>query len=48
MNDYKNYLRMDAITFEMLMSKVAPLIERKDTVLREAIPTNVRLQMTTV
>ena len=34
---FHNFLRMDLSTFELLLSKVGPLITRKDTVMRKAI-----------
>lgn len=42
-NDYRNYLRMDENEFQILLKKVTPFIEKKDTVLREAISPRVRL-----
>ena len=34
---YRNFVRMDAATFEELLVKVAPLITRKDTKMRQCI-----------
>lgn len=36
--DWHNYLRMDEETYLRLLSLVTPLIIKKDTVMREAIP----------
>lgn len=41
--DYRNYLRMDEITFKILLNKVAPLIQKRNTHLREAISPENRL-----
>lgn len=41
-----NFLRMTSTDFEILLQKVAPLITKKDTHFREAIPTKVRLALT--
>ena len=43
---YSNFLRMDAATFDELLRLVAPLIKRKDTVMRQAIPSGERLALT--
>ena len=45
-SSYCNFLRMSASTFENLLSKVAPLITRRDTVMRQAIPAGERLALT--
>ena len=37
-SSYLNFVRMNASTFETLLTKVAPLIARKDTNMRDAIP----------
>jgi len=39
---FKNFTRMSSSTFEMLLSKVAGHIQRKDTVFRECIPVDTR------
>jgi hypothetical protein len=44
--DWHNYLRMDEETYLQLLSLVAPLIEKKNTVMRNAIPPNERLTAT--
>ena len=43
---YKNYLRMDATTFEELLQKVAPIISKQDTQMRDAITAGKRLAVT--
>ena len=35
--DYKNYLRMDLATFEELVTRLTPSLEKKETVMRRAI-----------
>lgn len=45
-NDFKNYMRMDVAKFEELLQKVKPLIEKKNTVMREAISPYQRLSIT--
>ena len=44
--DYKNFLRMDHDTFTHLLTAVTPLIEKKDTQFRDAIPPKERLTST--
>ncbi|XP_067647650.1 putative nuclease HARBI1 [Eurosta solidaginis] len=44
--DFKNYVRMDKETFEVLLSKVAHRINKRDTVMRKAIPARHRLTLT--
>ena len=36
-SSYKNFVRMDAVTFEDLLSAIAPRITYQDTVMRQAI-----------
>ena len=43
---YCNFVRMNATTFEELLGRVAPLIGRKDTVMRKAISPGERLALT--
>lgn len=43
---FKNYLRMDDDSFQILLELVRPLITRKDTVMREAITAEERLIIT--
>ena len=45
-NDYKNYLRMDESLFQELLAKVRNRIERRNTVMRNAIPAEQRLAAT--
>ena len=45
-SSYLNFVRMNASTFETLLTKAAPLIARKDTNLRDAIPPGERLAVT--
>ena len=45
-SSYLNFVRMNASTFETLLTKVAPLIARKDTHMRDAIPPGERLAVT--
>jgi hypothetical protein len=43
---YKNFLRMDAQSFVKLTTLLAPIIQRQDTRLRQAIPVHERLAVT--
>ena len=43
---YKNYLRMDLETFEELVSKLEPLLKKKDTRMRNAISPGEQLAVT--
>ena len=43
---YRNFVRMDASTFEELLGRVGPRITRQDTVMRNAIPPGERLAVT--
>lgn len=43
---YTHFLRMDPSTFENLLKLVAPLITKKDTIIRKAIPAGERLALT--
>ena len=45
-DDYKNFLRMDEEGFQTLLELVRPDIQKKDTVMREAIPASQRLSIT--
>ena len=36
-SSYKNYVRMHVSTFEELLQKVAPIMTRQDTHMRDAI-----------
>lgn len=44
--DYKNFLRMNHDTFMNLLTVVGPLIEKRNTKLRDAIPASERLTRT--
>ena len=46
MSSYRNFVRMNAATFETLLNMVAPLIFPKDTNMRGAIPPGERLALT--
>ena len=35
--DYRNFLRMDAVTFDELLDLVTPLIQKKTIVIREPV-----------
>ena len=43
---YRNFLRLDAATFDELLHLVTPLIKHEDTVMRQAIPPGERLALT--
>jgi len=43
---YRNFVRMDNDSFNLLMSKVGPLITRQDTTMREAVSSAERLAVT--
>ena len=45
-SSYRSFVRINASQFEELIMKVAPLIARKDTVMRQAIPVGERLALT--
>lgn len=45
-SSYRNFVRMDASTFEELLTRVAPRITYQDTVFRQAIPPAERLAIT--
>ena len=45
-SSYRNFIRMDAATFEKLLRMVTPLTTYKDTVMREAITPGERLAVT--
>ena len=45
-SSYRNFLRMDSNSFEMLLNAVAPLIVHEDTTMRPAIPPGERLAVT--
>lgn len=43
---FDNFTRMSASDFEYLLEKVSPLISKKDTLKRDAIPAKIRLAIT--
>ena len=43
---FQNFLRMDVTSFQLLLLKVTPTIERQDTMMRKSIPAPVRLALT--
>jgi len=43
---YRKFLRMDDDSFSILLQRIAPTIQRQDTVLRKAIPAEERLSLT--
>lgn len=45
-SSFQNYVRMEQLIFEELLHAVAPLIEKRDTVMRQAIPVRNRLSVT--
>lgn len=45
-HDFRNYLRMSVSTFYLLLSKVEPYIVKKDTVMRNSITAEARLEAT--
>lgn len=42
-DDYKNYLRMDANTFDDLLGRLKKYLQKQDTTMRQSIPPNERL-----
>lgn len=45
-NDWRNYLRMDATTYNRLLELVTPFIKKDDTCMRKAISSHERLSAT--
>ena len=45
-SSYRNFVRMDAVTFEELLTSVAPRITYQDTLMRQALPPGERLAIT--
>lgn len=45
-NDWRNYLRMDATTYNRLLALVSPYIKKDDTCMRKAISPHERLSAT--
>ena len=44
--DFRNFVRMNTNLFDILLGLVAPEIQKKDTIMREAIPATQRLAIT--
>ncbi|ESO93725.1 hypothetical protein LOTGIDRAFT_100028, partial [Lottia gigantea] len=44
--DFKNFLRMDANSFDELLDMITPLIEKQKTNMRDPISPNERLSVT--
>lgn len=44
--EFDNFMRMSLTDFEYILTKVSPIISKKDTQLRQAIPAKVRLAIT--
>lgn len=44
--DFRNFLRMNAASYDELLDMVRPLIQKEDTIMREAIPASERLSIT--
>ena len=44
--EYKGIFRMSQPDFNFLLKLISPIIGKKDTLLREAVPSSVRLQVT--
>ncbi|KAM4033986.1 uncharacterized protein ACNLHF_020696 [Anomaloglossus baeobatrachus] len=43
---FRNYLRMSEESFKLLLQRITPLIQRKNTVMRAAVPVDERLAVT--
>ena len=46
LSSYRHFLRMDSISFEELLIKVAPIIKKMDTVMRDAKEEYVKVSVT--
>ncbi len=46
--DFKNCLRMDSETFDLLLHLVTPYIQKRDTNMRQAVPASQRLSATLI
>lgn len=44
--EFTNYMRMYPTMFHTLLDKVPPIIQKFDTIVRETIPTKIKLQVT--
>ena len=42
-SDFQNFLRLDAASFDYLLKMITPRIEKRNTIMRDAIPPNQRL-----
>lgn len=45
-NDFENYFRMSNEAYQMLLNLITPITKKKDTILRESISAEERLQLT--
>jgi len=45
-NDFQNFLRLDATSFDELLKMITPRIETRNTTMRDAIPPSQRLSIT--
>lgn len=45
-NEFRNFLRMSPIQFDLLLQKVSPIVSKQDTCMRKAIPAATRLIIT--
>lgn len=45
-NRYRRWMRMDVATFEHLVDRLKPLIQKQDTFFRLSVPSEVRLALT--
>ena len=46
-DNYRRWLRMDVNAFQFLLEQIAPVISKRDTNLRQAIPADTKLADTT-
>lgn len=44
--EFNNFVRMSSSDFEYILQKISPIIAKKDTYWREAIPPKIRLALT--
>jgi len=44
--DFQNFLRLDATSFDELLKRITPRIEKRNTTMRDAIPPSQRLSIT--
>ena len=45
-SQYRENLRMSALTFQVIVTRIGPAISRQDTQLRKAIPVNIHIAVT--